>query len=60
VLCNNTRRYYSTVSSKSLPVSILIISNLHEKENILSKRDLLINKASVYSFFSWIPMVNSI
>lgn len=49
-ILNYLTRYYSTVSSQSLPVSILIISNLHEKENILSKRDLLIKQ--VYIVFS--------
>lgn len=46
----NTRRFYSTISSPELP--ILIITNLHEKESILSKRDLLINKAGIYSFLN--------
>lgn len=44
------RRSYSTASCNDLPIPILTINNLDNKEHILSKRNLLINRAGIYSF----------
>ena len=46
------RRNYSTSNPSNLDTAtpVLTISNLQNKDNILSKRNLLINKGGIYSF----------
>ncbi|RYE12855.1 MAG: hypothetical protein EOP34_10015 [Rickettsiales bacterium] len=46
------RRSYSTSSSSSvdIPIPILTITDLHDKDSISSKRNLLSNKGDIYSF----------
>lgn len=44
-------RCYST-SSSSTPLPILTITDLHDKNNILSKRDLLSKKGGIYTFLN--------
>jgi len=46
------RRSYSTSNPSNLdtPTPVLTISNLQDKDNMLSKRKLLINKGGIYSF----------
>ena len=48
------RRNYSTSNPSSLdtPTPILTISNLQDKDNVLSKRELLLNKGGIYSFIN--------
>ena len=48
------RRNYSTSSSSSSnkPTPILIISNLQDKDNVLSNRNILLNKGGIYSFIN--------
>ena len=48
----NVRRFYYTKTSLDLPIPILTINNLQDKEHVLSKRKLLINKGGIYSFFN--------
>ena len=50
----NWRRNYSTSNPSSLdtPTPILTISNLQDKDNVLSKRELLLNKGGIYSFIN--------
>lgn len=58
-MCNRTsktnfyklRRSYSTSPLQDTPIPILIMNNLHIKENVVSKPKLLVNKAGIYSFF---------
>ena len=45
------RRFYSTNSLESAPVSILTIDNLHIKNNVVNKRNILINRG-IYSFIN--------
>ena len=48
------RRSYSTLSSSKLdiPTPVLTITNLQDKNNIFSKRDLLLRKGGIYSFLN--------
>jgi group I intron endonuclease len=48
----NLGRFYSTKTPLDLPKPILTINNLHDKQHVLSKRNLLINKAGIYSFLN--------
>lgn len=50
----NWRKNYSTSNPSSLdtPTPILTISNLQDKDNVLSKRELLLNKGGIYSFIN--------
>lgn len=48
----NLRRPYSTTSLPNLPIPILTINSLHSKEHVVSKRNLLVNKAGIYSFLN--------
>lgn len=48
----STRRFYSTTPLNSLPIPILTINNLDNKQHVLNKRNLLINKAGIYSFIN--------
>ena len=41
------RRNYSVISSNNKPIPIISIDNLHKKENIIDKRDLLVKKAGI-------------
>lgn len=47
-------RNYSTSNPSNLdrPTPILTISNLQDKDNILSKRELLLNKGGIYIFIN--------
>jgi hypothetical protein len=49
-----SRRSYSTSSSSSvdLPFPILTITNLHDKDSISSKRNVLLKKVGIYSFIN--------
>lgn len=44
--------YTSTPSSSNKPTPILIISNLQDKDNVLSNRNILLNKGGIYSFMN--------
>lgn len=59
----NVRRNYSTSCSpstyKSLPVSIKVFKKLNEKDSISSYRDLLKNKAGIYSFINTVKSKQS-
>lgn len=46
------RRSYSTSSLQDTPVPIINMNNLHNKENVNSKRNLLVNKAGIYCFLN--------
>lgn len=46
------RRSYSTLTSQTLPIPILTIDNLHDKQHVLSKRNLLVNRAGIYRFLN--------
>ena len=50
----NLRRNYSTSNPSNLdaPTPILTISNLQDKDNVLSNRKLLLNKGGIYSFLN--------
>ena len=47
------RRSYSTSSSPKgdIPIPVLTITDLQDKDNIFSKRELLLRKGGIYSFF---------
>lgn len=47
-------RSYSTSSSSKLdiPIPVLTITDLHDKNSIFSKRDLLLRKGGIYSFLN--------
>ena len=47
------RRAYSTWSSKvDVPILVLTITDLQDKDNIFSKRELLLRKGGIYSFLN--------
>jgi hypothetical protein len=48
------RRPYSTLSSpkEDNPIPVLTITALQDKDNILSKRELLLRKGGIYSFLT--------
>jgi hypothetical protein len=44
------RRSYSTSSSPDIPIPVLTITDLQNKDPMFSKRDLLLRKGGIYSF----------